>query len=142
MKTTNIINLFVEDHERIDSLLGNFKNIQNKEPKKAIKIFDQLSNDLIRHFHQEEILYSNYKYTTWEIIPVIQTIRKEHEMILKKIDKIRNSFKKGSINIDTTKLFSLFERHKNIENTLLYPELDRVLSDKEKEEVYWRIKVE
>lgn len=141
MQPTNIVSLFVEDHERIALLLKDFNKSQNKKSKKAAAAFQQLSKDLIRHFHQEEILYSKYRYNTGTVIPVIQTVRKEHEIILKRIEKIKNSLNKGSTNIDATRLSSLFERHKNIENILLYPELDRVLSDTEKEEVYWKIRV-
>ncbi len=140
MQSTNIVSLFVEDHERIALLLEDFNKSQNK--KKKVATFQQLSKDLIRYFHQEEILYSEYRYKTGAVIPVIQTVRKEHEIILKRIEKIRNSFNKGLMDIDTAKLSSLFERHKTIENSLLYPELDRVLSDSEKEGVYGKIKVE
>ena len=34
----------------------------------------------------------------------------------------------------------LLEQHKNTEEEYLYPEFDNILSDKEKEEVYWKIK--
>ncbi len=140
VQDTNIISLFVKDHERITSLLNDFDIIQKNEPKKALGILKQLNQTLTVHFHQEEILYSNYKNAAGEIIPVMQTIRKEHEIILKKIEKATNSLNKGS-GIDTTSLLSLLERHKNIEQGLLYPELDRVLSEKDKEDVYWKIKV-
>lgn len=154
----NVIGLFLEDHDRIASLLNDFKNTKksskkisgvpeirrisehNKRSSKSKEIFKQLTEALTRHFHQEEILYSKYKYRTGEILPVLQTIRKEHSVILDKLDKANNSLGKGE-QADVSGLFLLLERHKNQEDRLLYPELDRVLTDKEKEDVYWKIKV-
>jgi hemerythrin len=137
----NIISLFVEDHERIASLLKDFKKHKHENTKKVKDIFKQLQQALIDHFHQEEILYSKYKHKTGEIIPALQTIGKEHIIILEKLGNIQKSLIHGETNINISGLYTLLERHKNIEDRLLYPEFDRVLSDKEKEDVYWKIKV-
>jgi hemerythrin len=134
------MSLFLEDHKRITGLLLAFnKQIDTKEPQSK-ETFEQLHQALITHFHQEEFLYSNYRNITGEIIPVIKTIRKEHQFILKRLAKIKNSLEKGS-EIDLGNLLSLLERHKNVEDRLLYPELDRILSDSEKEDIYWKIQV-
>jgi len=141
IQNINIVGLFVEDHERINSLLGDFKKHKHKNTKKAREIFKQLQQGLIKHFHQEEILYSTYKYRTGNIMPIIQTIREEHSIILDKLTNIQQTLKKRQTQIDVSELYTFFERHKNVEDRLLYPELDSVLSDKEKEEVYWKLKV-
>jgi len=135
-----IIALFLEEHDRISSLLNDFKKHKYDKSKKTKEIFKQISESLNRHFEEEELLYSKYKYKTGEILPILQTIRKEHSIILDGLDNISNSLKKGD-KVNTMGLFLLLEKHKNIEDRLLYPELDRVLSDKEKEDVYWKIKV-
>lgn len=140
-RTSNIISLFVEDHERIAQLLTEFKKDKNKNPKKAKEIFKQLHNDLIKHFHQEKILYSKYKQTTGDILPIIQTVNQEHIVILEKLMNIHQSLDKEETNIDVSNLYSLLEKHKNVEERNLYPELDLVLSEKEKEDIYWKMKV-
>lgn len=140
MQPTNIIGLFVEDHVRIASLLNDFKKNKHKKPKKNMEIFNQLSNALKKHFKEEELLYKRYKYKTGNIIPILKTIGNEHEILLENLKRIQKSLKDAS-KIDTTGFYTLLLRHKNIEEHLLYPELDNVLSDKEKEDVYWKIKV-
>lgn len=141
MQPTNIISLFVEDHARISSLLNDFKKNKYKKSKKTAGLFNQLSNALRNHFKEEELLYSKYKYKTGNIIPVIQTIKREHEIFSGKLDMMQLSIKKQD-KINTTGFFELLLRHKNIEERLLYPELDNVLSDKEKEDIYWKLKIQ
>jgi len=137
----SIIGIFLEDHDRIESMLSDFKKHKHEGSKKTYELFKDLSGALVRHFHQEEILYSTYKHKTGQIIAVLQTVREEHEIILKKLSKINDSLMKQNSDIDVSELFTLLQRHKNVEDRLLYPELDRVLTDKEREEVYWKIKV-
>jgi len=57
------------------------------------------------------------------------------------LDKMQHSLREGN-KIDTSGFYALLLRHKNIEERLLYPELDNVLSDKEKEDVYWKLKIQ
>ncbi len=141
MKNTNVISLFLEDHERISQLLTEFKKLKHKNIRKAKDIFKQLHQDLIRHFHQEKILYSRYKQTTGDILPILQTINKEHTTILEKLLGIQRSLAKEDTNIDISDLYAILEKHKNVEDRLLYPEFERILSEKEKEDMYWKMKV-
>jgi hemerythrin superfamily protein len=136
----NVIGLFLGDHQRIVKLLNEFKRSKRSQFKKTKEIFEQLDFSIRKHQKQEEILYMNYKQTTGEFIPALQTIRREHQIIEDHLDRIRRAMNDGS-KIETAKLYPLLERHKNIEERLLYPELDNVLSEKEKEDVYWKIKV-
>ncbi|MFH1641778.1 MAG: hemerythrin domain-containing protein [Nanoarchaeota archaeon] len=135
MQAYNIINLFVEDHNRITELLDIFTG------KKTKHNFNNLKKALEKHFVEEELLYSRYKYKTGEIIPVLQTVGKEHSNILEILKKIEAAVKKIYA-VGILELYALLERHKNMENRLLYPELDKVITDKEKEEVYWSIKMQ
>jgi hemerythrin len=141
MQRINVTGLFVEDHKRIASLLNDFKKHKHDGSKKTKELFKELNRALIIHFHQEELLYSQYKYKTGDILPILQTIRGEHTDILEHMNKIQQSLKQNSNKIDIAGLYGILERHKNMEERLLYPELDSVLSSKEKEEVYWKIKV-
>jgi hypothetical protein len=140
MEHANLMSLFVDDHKKITNLLLDFKKQLDKKDPKCKDTFQIAHQILITHFHQEEVLYSNYRNTTGDIIPVIKTIRKEHQIILKKLTKINKALE-TSAEIDISKLLSILERHKNVEDRLLYPELDRILSDTEKEEIYWKMNV-
>ena len=88
---------------------------------------------LKKHIDEEELLYSSYKYKTGEILPILQTIRNEHSIILEKLEKAKKTK-------DIDDFHSFLIRHKNVEERLLYPELDKALSEKQKEDVYWNIR--
>ncbi len=134
----NLVGLFVNDHKRIVALLNEFK--RSKRNKTAKTIFEQLDYSLRLHFKEEEYLYSKYKQKTGEFLGSLQTIKKEHETIIGYLDAIRRALNNSS-KINIKEFFPLLERHKNIEERLLYPELDNALTEKEKEDVYWKIKV-
>lgn len=141
IQQTNLVALFVEDHQKITELLKDFKKHKSQHTKKSRETFKQLYEALKNHFCQEEILYSKYKHTTGEILPVLQTIKREHELIFDRLNSINQALNKGKISVEAYGLYPLLERHKNTEERLLYPELERALSEKEKEEVYWKIRV-
>ena len=141
MEETNIIGLFVEDHERISSLLNDFKKHKHNRARKTKELFSQLSRSIAVHLHQEEILYTQYRNTTGKTLPILQTIRNEHTLISEKIQEIKDELEKGEGKIEIGDLYEVIERHKNVEERLLYPELDNVLTQKEKDEVFWKLKV-
>jgi hemerythrin superfamily protein len=105
----------------------------NKSSKSNIEIFGELHHLLKRHFKEEEVLYTKYRHKGGTILPILNTVAREHEMILHKVEGIRRALLKGEY-VDLTGLYLALTRHKNIEEKLLYPELDNVLSEKEKEE--------
>ena len=142
MEQVNITAVFVKDHERMSKLLEDFKDDKQKTQKKNIEIINQLQNFLKKHFKEEELLYSKYKLTTGNLLPVIQTIKSEHKSFLESLDNMQTALKNGSTEIELFDIYHLLIKHKNVEERLLYPELDNALSDKEKEEVYWNIRMQ
>jgi len=88
LEQVNITAVFVKDHERMSKLLEDFKDDKQKTQKKNIEIINQLQNFLKKHFKEEELLYSKYKLTTGNLLPVIQTIKSEHKSFLESLDKI------------------------------------------------------
>ena len=67
---------------------------------------------------------------------VLKMIKEDHAIILRKVKELRESK-----DPDFNELLTILERHKNIEERLVYPEYDKVLTDTEKEEVYWKLRV-
>ena len=130
----DVISLFVEDHKKIAAIL---KELKEKNSDKAM--LENLRVWLTKHFNEEERLYSEYKHKTGKILPVLQTIRKEHETIKKELMDFESS--KRTKEKLSKEIITLLERHKNVEERILYPELDKILSEKEKEEIYWKLKV-
>jgi hemerythrin len=140
MQVISVNALFMKDHSRIGDLLQAFKETKHKNPEKSVQIFTQLKNALDKHFREEELLYCKYKYSNGAIMPMLNQIRDEHMEINTKINEIQNALKKGDITFNLDGFYELLEKHKKTEDEYLYPELDNVLSDKDKEEVYWKMK--
>jgi len=118
----NILSLLVEDHKKIEKLIEQFKQDKNN--------FSALNDAMIKHFREEEKLYSAYVSTTNKTLPIIQTITKEHEILA-------NNLKQAQYSSDISEFEALVQRHKNMEERLLYPELDKELSENQKENAYW-----
>ena len=123
------MDFFVEDHKRLASL---FKYLGQNDSLIQIRDIIQAFQ---RHIKKEELLYSKYKHETGEIIASINTIRTEHVQILKMLGGLEKKFNETALK----ELIALLERHKNVEERLLYPKLDEVLSAEDKDEVYRRI---
>lgn len=141
MQALSVTGLFVEDHRRILFLLQNFKENKDRNIKKSIEVFNQLRQALQKHFREEDILYSKCKYSTGTILPILNTIRTEHHMIYSKLNEIQNALNTDQ-KIDLSGFYDLLEKHRDTEEEFLYPEFDNILSDRDKEDVYWKIKVE
>lgn len=122
MTIINILSLLVEDHKKIEKLIEQFKQDKNN--------FSALNDAMIKHFREEEKLYSAYVSTTNKTLPIIQTITKEHEILA-------NNLKQAQYSSDISEFEALVQRHKNMEERLLYPELDKELSENQKENAYW-----
>ncbi len=122
MTIINILSLLVEDHKKIEKLIEQFKQDKNN--------FSALNDAMIKHFREEEKLYSAYLSTTNKTLPIIQTITKEHEILA-------NNLKQAQYSSDISEFEALVQRHKNMEERLLYPELDKELSENQKENAYW-----
>src|SRR3989338_1541222 len=129
----SLTSLFVFDHKRIFELINDLKAEKGREAQH--KIFQKIDASLRDHLKEEEQLYSRYHQSTGELLPVFSSLKREHELFLHYLEDIKRSLERG-IKAETKIFFSLLERHKNVEERLVYPEFDRVLSKKEKEEHY------
>ena len=70
---------------------------------------------------------------------LLKQSEEQHLEILSALDEMGKAIRSGE-KIDTGSFRMLLEKHKNMEERLVYPEFDNVLSDKDKEEVYSKIK--
>ena len=135
----NLTSLFVQDHHKIGQLINQFKIDIDSDESRAITIFTQLKTILLRHFQEEEILYSRCKYDDESIIPLLNSIKEQHKVILSKLHDIHSSLSENR-KISMTSFFTLLEKHKEQEERYLYPEFDKILTNEEKEQAYWDIK--
>lgn len=120
----SITSLFRADHREIRKRIIDLE----KNGITLIKI-EQLKNALDRHFTNEEELYKKYVTLSGDRLPIIQTIMLEHIEMKSKIEDAHSKLGKGN-KIDFSDLVLMLRRHENIEENLLYAELDKAFNDK------------
>lgn len=140
----NISQLMLKDHERLINLFNDFKSIKDTDRKQALKLFSRFDNELSGHFKLEESLikssFDNIRKEDGTLLPIATSLRLEHKKILGTLSRISESIRKNEASVDTSDLFLILRHHKNVEERLFYPELDKVLSEKDKSKIFESIK--
>jgi len=141
-KTQSITGCMMDDHERLMNLFNDFKKTKNRDNKKAKELFSKFDSELRKHFDAEETLIrlSFRKNGNKKInpLPIASSLRLEHDRIKNILARILSSMK-NSTKLDTFDLYLVLNHHKNVEERLLYPELDEMLSQKEKNKIFEKI---
>ncbi len=132
-----ITEFMVNNHARLGELFNDFKSVKHKDKKKAIELFNRFREELMTHFITEEkvvkqVLSKKREKLFCNVLPVASSLNLEHKKMLEQLEKISDSIKNNEEKIDTSEFHLMLKRHKNIEERLLYPELDRLLRAKER----------
>ena len=132
-----ITELMISNHNRLGELFNDFKSVKHKDKKKTKELFNRFKEELITHFITEEKVIKNVLGKKKEklfcnILPVASSLNLEHKKMLAQLEKISDSIKDNEEKINTSEFHLMLKRHKNIEERLLYPELDRLLGKKER----------
>jgi len=144
-KNYSITGLMIQDHERLTELFNDFKHTKNKNPKKARELFTKFDQELRKHFLVEEkvINLAFDKQRNKEIVnplPIADTLISEHHRIKNILGNISKSIRNNNAVIDSSELYMILRHHKHVEERLFYPELDEMLSEKEKSYIVEKIK--
>ena len=138
-----ITRLMVRDHARLLGLFIELKNLKNKDIKKFRELFKKLNNGLRTHFIEEEkIINSAFGKKSDKgsnLLPIASSLKLQHNQITTILESISKSISQGET-IDFSDLYLILNKHKNIEERLFYPELDRMLSEKDKLKILETIK--
>jgi hemerythrin-like domain-containing protein len=119
-----------KEHEVIESLLDDFKKSQINDSLEAKKIFQTFVWNIEKHiFLEEKILYNVYSVWDGNIDGMFE-ILEEHGEILALINKIKNSYTDEK---NLSALKELLRDHFVLEETVLYPNLEKVLNGEQKE---------
>ena len=140
MKTSKqIARIMLADHNKIDKLLKNFIDNQDKDIEYQYKIFDIFSIKLERHFALEEQAIYAFSGITDDNDKILMTeLTQEHEEMRKMAARIKNAIMtKQPIDLDNLKQTLI--QHRKIEDTNLYPKLDKSLNEEEKKYITERI---
>lgn len=141
MKT--ILNFMADDHDRLDKIFQEFKNIKNTEKNKARNLFHEFKIGLQRHIvWEEEILFPLFENKTGmpDTGPT-QAMRIEHKQIKDFLERIHNNLGKNTKTDDSEEgLIEVLTEHNNKEESILYPWIDNSVSEEEKEEAFTKMK--
>jgi hemerythrin-like domain-containing protein len=124
-----IFKIMSMQHEFIASMLDNFEESHSKDLPDAKETLNLFVWNLEKHiFLEEKILYS--VYSIWEgNIEGMFEILGDHGDIMVFIKKIKSSdFNKSDISL----LKEILENHFSLEETVLYPNLEKVLNSEQK----------
>ncbi len=144
----SITELMIRDHERLMNLFSDFKNNKNRDLKKAKELFTRFDRELRKHMTVEEKIIKSVfgvfgidgDKIGGNVLPIASSLRLEHDRIRNVLEKILSSTKNNNKTINTFNLYLILRHHKNMEERLFYPELDEMLSEKEKSIVFDKIK--
>ena len=128
-QNNSITSLMLNHHAKITGLLKNMDN--------TMESFDRFKWALEKHlFVEEKAIFIYYNPTDDEDIinenyAMIPDLIIEHTMILDMLKEMEDDLRnKGAV--DSSELQDLLTKHKDFEDDVLYPKLDRALEDSQK----------
>ncbi|MDP3980333.1 MAG: hemerythrin domain-containing protein [Chlamydiota bacterium] len=143
MTATTLFNLLHSDHCRLDDLLLAYQESKSKDFDKAYSFFMEFRKALLRHFAgEEEILFPAYDTIICDASDETTSILKsEHRQMLDLLNCIYEKLQKRDINtvLEEERLICLHHDHALEEDKIMYPVMDQLLTDQERESVVNRI---
>ena len=147
-----ISSFFEEDHDKLDALFKKFVVSQQAEPAVATEVFGRFTAGLLRHIHwEEEILFPLFEANEGSSEGPTQVnegssggptqvMRSEHALIKDLLEGIRLSLEKGTDSAEHERtLLNVLGEHNWKEEHVLYPAMDRQLTNGQLAEVFDRI---
>ena len=135
----SISTLFAEDHDRLDGLLASFRAKKFDNYAEAKPFFRDFKFGLQRHIVWEEtILFPLFEQKTgmYHTGPT-EVMRAEHRRIGECLEALHDKVRRQDPESDAEEaaLLGALEAHNQKEEMVLYPMLDRMLSDAERQAV-------
>jgi iron-sulfur cluster repair protein YtfE (RIC family) len=130
---------FAEDHDRLDGLFARFQERKRADYAEAKPFFREFKFGLQRHIvWEEQILFPLFEEKTGlrDIGPTA-VMRHEHRRIGQRLEALHDKVRRHDPESDAEEqaLREALEAHNLKEETALYPALDRLLTDEEKQGV-------
>jgi hemerythrin-like domain-containing protein len=143
LKTTTIREAFAADHDHLETLLGQFQHDKRSDFAQAREAFKAFKQGLQRHIMwEEQILFPLFEQKTgmYSSGPT-EVMRHEHRLIGEQLENIHDKVREADPDSDAAeqRLVELLSAHNQKEEMALYPALDRLLSEAEKESAFERM---
>ena len=141
MKTANIITQYFEaDHTRLDSLFKQFQNKKKESMVEAKGYFKSFNNGLKRHIiWEEDVLFPAFEQKAgMKGGGPTFVMREEHRRIGAILERIHDKVRKTdpSSEEDEQTLLGILGDHNQKEEQILYPAMDKLLSEEEIAEAF------
>jgi iron-sulfur cluster repair protein YtfE (RIC family) len=138
--TQSIQSGFAADHDRLDQCFHQFQALKRSDFAQAKTHFKEFKFGLQRHIiWEEQILFPRFEAKTglYRTGPT-EVMRHEHRRIGALLEAIHQKVKRGDPESDAEEvtLLDVLSAHNQKEERVLYPTLDRLLSDAEKAEAF------
>lgn len=128
----NAIDFLIKEHNRVRQLLTDISDDSHRLETKR-ELFDQLSLDLLRHEKMEqELWYPRFKNSLPDTVKHLVGEEKGAEKLIKKLDDLK---KEDAWENNFSKFREEVEHHAEEEENELFPEVEKLLSRTELEEI-------
>ncbi len=143
-ETQTISKFFEQDHDRLDELFKTFQRLKRSDFAKAKEAFKDFKFGLQRHIvWEEDLLFPLWEEKTGmaEGGPTF-VMRKEHRQIGEQLEAIHQKVAEQNPDSDQEEqaLLTLLGSHNMKEERVLYPSIDQVTSEDERETVFLNMK--
>ena len=135
---------FEEDHDRLDTLFREFQLAKRSDVAKAKEAFKAFKFGLQRHIvWEEDLLFPLWEEKTGMVEGgPTQVMRREHRQIGERLEAIHQKVQERNPDSDLEEqaLLEALKAHNIKEERVLYPSIDNVTSEAEREAVYRAMK--
>ena len=141
MKSTAILELMIEDHDRLMEYLKEVENNFGRDFGFLSESFNTFQWNLEKHFFVEErAIFTSYNPAEADKeYNYFSELMDQHTEILKKIEALRKKLQKREP-FDINEIKKLLIKHKIFEEKKVYPILDQEIDEGEKRFIIERIK--
>jgi iron-sulfur cluster repair protein YtfE (RIC family) len=131
---------FAADHDRLDGLFADYQRFKRTEYGRAKEAFREFKFGLQRHIiWEEQVLFPLFEKKTGMLHRgPTEVMRMEHRIIGSYLEAIHTHVREHDPNTDDEEqaLLGALAAHNQKEETVLYPMLERLLSDDERAQAF------
>jgi len=139
MGNTAILDIMVAQHGLLEALFQAFKDEFKENPEAAKKFLSEFSWEIKKHFFiEDQAIFALLPWKDSEILEIVRDLKKEHIIMLDKLEKISENLSDEENN-GIENFLKLLTSHREKEEQKLYPLLDEKLSGEEKSLVISRV---
>lgn len=140
MTEKTIYSFYAHDHDELDGYLKKFQELKRRNYLQAKEYFKKFKFGLQKHIvWEEEILFPLFENKTGlKNSGPTEVMRFEHRQIKEALENLHKKVQRHDPNSDQEEqsLINLLEVHNYKEESILYPAIDRSVSDEERGNVF------